>query len=52
MTRLLLDVAAFSFRLGKKPLSVRLFPVPGKRALERTEFRNPHLCNGPVFPLV
>jgi hypothetical protein len=34
-----------------KPLSCRLFPVPGKRAGEMTTFTNPHLCNGVVFDL-
>lgn len=35
----------------KKPLSCRLFPVPGKTGGDVTTFVNPHLCNGPVFSL-
>ncbi|CAE8641591.1 unnamed protein product [Polarella glacialis] len=40
---LLLDVAALAFRLNK-PLTARLFPVPGKVAGEKTDFKNPFLC--------
>ena len=45
---LLLDVAALAFRLNK-PLTARLFPVPGKAAGEMTSFDNPHLVNTRVF---
>jgi len=45
---LLLDVAALAYRLDK-PLSARLFPVPGKAAGEQTAFENPYLCNTAVF---
>ncbi len=45
---LLLDVAALAYRLNK-PLSARLFPVPGKQAGEQTAFENPYLCNTAVF---
>ena len=48
LAALLLDVAALAFRLGK-PLTARLFPVPGKAAGEMTEFANPILCNTRVF---
>jgi uncharacterized protein len=41
---LLLDVASLALRLHK-PLSARLFPVPGKQAGERTEFSSPYLTN-------
>jgi uncharacterized protein (UPF0210 family) len=41
---LLKDVATLAFRL-RKPLSARLFPVPGKHAGERTEFTSPYLTN-------
>lgn len=41
---LLLDVAALAMRLNK-PLSARLFPVPGKQAGERTTFTSPYLTN-------
>jgi uncharacterized protein (UPF0210 family) len=42
VARLLLDVAALALRLNK-PLSARLFPVPGKRPGERTAFTSPYL---------
>jgi uncharacterized protein (UPF0210 family) len=41
---MLLDVATLALRLNK-PLSARLFPVPGKKAGERTEFTSPYLTN-------
>jgi uncharacterized protein (UPF0210 family) len=44
IARLLLDVATMALRLHK-PLSARLFPIPGKKAGERTEFVSPHLTN-------
>jgi hypothetical protein len=44
IARLLLDVAALAWRLNK-PLSARLFPVPGKRAGECTAFSSPYLTN-------
>lgn len=44
IAHLLLDVAALAYRLNK-PLSARLFPVPGKRAGERTAFTSPYLTN-------
>jgi uncharacterized protein len=50
LSHLLLDVATLALRL-KKPLSARLFPVPGKRAGERTEFRSPYLTNTIVAAL-
>lgn len=48
MTALLLDVAALAFRLNK-PLTCRLFPVPGKSAGEMTSFANPYLCDTTIF---
>jgi hypothetical protein len=48
LTALFLDVAALAYRLDK-PLSARLFPVPGKSAGEQTTFQNPFLCNTAVF---
>ena len=39
---------AMAHRLSK-PLSVRLFPVPGLKAGDMTAFTNPHLCNTRVF---
>ncbi len=44
IAHLLLDVATLALRLHK-PLSARLFPVPGKQAGERTEFSSPYLTN-------
>jgi hypothetical protein len=44
LARLLLDVATLAWRLNK-PLSARIFPVPGKRAGEYTAFRSPYLTN-------
>ncbi len=44
IAHLLLDVATLALRLNK-PLSARLFPVPGKIAGERTEFTSPYLTN-------
>ncbi|HEY0757290.1 MAG TPA: DUF711 family protein [Ktedonobacteraceae bacterium] len=41
---LLLDVATLAWRLNK-PLSARIFPVPGKRAGETTAFSSPYLTN-------
>ena len=38
------NVASLALRLNK-PLSARLFPVPGKRTGERTEFTSPYLTN-------
>jgi uncharacterized protein len=47
IAHLLLDVATLAVRL-QKPLSARLFPVPGKRAGERTSFTSPYLTNTTV----
>jgi len=44
IAHLLLDVATLALRLHK-PLSARLFPVPGKQAGERTEFSSAYLTN-------
>jgi uncharacterized protein (UPF0210 family) len=44
IARLLLDVAALAHRLGK-PLSARLFPVPGKNPGDLTTFTSPYLVN-------
>ena len=41
---LLLDVATLASRLAK-PLSARLFPLPGKGSGDRTTFTSPHLIN-------
>ena len=47
---LLTDVASLSIRWGK-PLSVRLFPVPGLHAGELTHFDSPYLTNTAVMHL-
>ncbi len=44
IARLLLDVATLALRL-QKPLSARLFPVPGKGVGEHTTFTSPYLTN-------
>lgn len=44
IAHLLLDVATLAWRL-RKPLSARLFPVPGKRVGETTSFTSPYLTN-------
>lgn len=44
LARLLLDVATLAWQLNK-PLSARIFPVPGKRAGEYTTFSSPYLTN-------
>ena len=43
------DVAALATKY-RKPLSARLFPVPGKRAGERVSFDNPYLTETIVMP--
>lgn len=44
------DCGTLAFRLNK-PLTVRLFPVPGKKAGDMTEFDSKDLCNCRVFEL-
>ena len=46
----LTDVASLSIRWGK-PLSVRLFPVPGLQPGELTHFNSPYLTNTAVMKL-
>jgi uncharacterized protein len=50
LAAVILDVAALAVAL-QKPLSCRLFPVPGKAAGDRTEYDSPYLVNGTVLPL-
>jgi hypothetical protein len=50
LARLIGDVATLAARL-KKPLSARLFAVPGKQAGDRVEFADPMLCPSKVMPL-
>ena len=50
ISAILTDVAALSTQLAK-PLSVRLFPVPGCSAGDRTEFQSPYLTNTTVMKI-
>lgn len=50
MAALIRDVAALSIKL-RKPLSARLFPVPGKKAGDRAQFNNPFLTDSVVMKL-
>jgi len=50
LERMLSDTASLAFKWNK-PLSVRLLPVPGKRAGERTTFNGPYLANTVLQPL-
>merc|ERR1711904_559329 len=42
------DLGTMAFRLNK-PLTVRLFPVPGLKAGDMTKFESADLCNCSVF---
>jgi uncharacterized protein (UPF0210 family) len=44
------DVAALALR-HRKPLSARLFPLPGKNVGDRVSFDNPHLTDSVVMSL-
>ncbi len=50
ITAILSDVATLSMQL-KKPLSVRLFPVPGLKAGDITQFQSPYLTNTAVMQI-
>jgi uncharacterized protein (UPF0210 family) len=50
LARVIGDVATLSVRL-KKPLSARLFTVPGKKIGEHVEFTDPLLCASKVMSL-
>jgi uncharacterized protein (UPF0210 family) len=50
LARVIGDVATLAVRL-KKPLSARLFTVPGKKAGEHVEFTDPLLCSTKVMSL-
>ncbi|PYS57803.1 MAG: DUF711 domain-containing protein [Acidobacteria bacterium] len=50
LAALIRDVAALSTKLHK-PLSARLFLIPGKKAGERAEFNNPFLTSSVVMKL-
>ncbi len=46
----LLDVATLSTRLSK-PLSARLFPIPGGQAGQMTTFNSPWITNAPIMAI-
>ena len=50
LASILTDVAALSTQLAK-PLSVRLFPVPGGKAGDITQFQSPYLTNTTVMSI-
>jgi uncharacterized protein (UPF0210 family) len=50
LERMLSDTASLAYKWNK-PLSVRVLPVPGKRAGERTTFNGPYLANTVLRPL-
>lgn len=50
LASLITDVAALATKLAK-PLSARLFPIPGKRAGEAVHFENPFLTDSVVMSL-
>jgi uncharacterized protein (UPF0210 family) len=50
LAALIRDVAALSTKL-RKPLSARLFLIPGKKAGDRAEFSNPFLTSSVVMKL-
>ena len=49
LAALITDVAALSTKLNRKPLSARLFPIPGKKAGEIAKFDNPFLTTSIVM---
>jgi hypothetical protein len=50
MSSILLDVAGLAYR-WQKPLTCRVFPLPGKKAGEITELDSPYLINAHVMPM-
>lgn len=46
----LLDMATLAIKLDK-PLSARLFPVPGKKAGEMTDFKSPYLVDCKILKI-
>lgn len=45
------DVASLSLKYFNKPLSARLFPIPGKEAGDVVEFENPYLTTTTVMEI-
>lgn len=50
LAAIIADVAALATKYHK-PLSARLFPIPGKQAGEKVSFDNPYLTESVVMPL-
>jgi uncharacterized protein (UPF0210 family) len=50
LVRIIGDVASLAVKWNK-PLTARLFPVPGKKAGDRTEFDSPYLVNATIQKL-
>jgi len=50
LTAIIADVAALATRY-RKPLSARLFPIPGKQSGETIRFENPYLTESVVLPV-
>lgn len=50
LARIIGDMASLAVKL-QKPLSVRLLPVAGKKAGDKTEFDDPFLVNATIRPL-
>jgi hypothetical protein len=48
ITAILIDMATLAIKLDK-PLSARLFPIPGKKAGEMTAFNSPYLVDCRIF---
>ncbi len=48
ITAILMDLATLAIKLNK-PLSARLFPIPGKEAGEMTAFNSPYLVDCKIF---
>jgi uncharacterized protein len=48
LTAIFMDVAYLGTRWNK-PLSCRMFPIPGKTVGEWTEFDSPYLCNSKIW---
>lgn len=48
ITAILIDMATLAIKLDK-PLSARLFPIPGKKAGEMTAFTSPYLVDCKIF---
>ena len=51
LQRILMDVATLSVKYISKPMSARLFLIPGKEAGETVGFKNPYLTDSRVMKL-